>query len=77
MACYVIVKRVYWGIINDNEGKKTFHQKTGLCIEECGFWLDLSGMLGASPDGLIGKDALLEIECPFTQKDSTIEEAVC
>ena len=32
-------------------------------------------MLGASPDGLIGKKALLE-KCPFTQRDSTIEEAV-
>ena len=65
------------GIINENEGKKALYRKTGLCIEKCGIWLDLSGMLGASPDGLIGKDVLLEIKCPFTQKESTIEEAVC
>ena len=65
-----------WGITNDNEGKKAFQQKTDLCIEECGIWLEASGMLGASPDGLIGKDALLEVKCPFPQRDSTIEEAV-
>lgn len=33
-------------------------------------------MLGASPDGLIGKNGLLEIKCPFTHKDNTIAEAV-
>jgi len=33
-------------------------------------------MLGASPDGLVGRNALLEVKCPFTQRDSTIEEAV-
>ena len=33
-------------------------------------------MLGASPDGLVGRNALLEVKCPFTQRDCTIEEAV-
>ena len=33
-------------------------------------------MLGASPDGLVGRNALLEVKCPFTQRDSSIEEAV-
>lgn len=32
------------------------------------YWLQLSGMLGASPDGLVGKNALLEVKCPFTQR---------
>ena len=53
-----------------------FQQITNLCIEEYGLWLHLSGMLGASPDGLVGRNALLEVKCPFTQRDSTIEEAV-
>ena len=33
-------------------------------------------MLGASPDGLEGRNALLEVKCPFTQRDCTKEEAV-
>ena len=58
-----------------------FQQKTNLCIEESGLWLHLSGhsggeMLGAYPDGLVGRNALLEVKCPFTQRDFTIEEAV-
>ena len=70
------VQAINWGIINESEAKKVFQQKTNLCIEESGLWLHLSGMLGASPDGLVGRNALLEVKCPFTQRDSTIEEAV-
>ena len=70
------MQAINWGIINENEAKKVFQQKTHLCVEESGLWLQLSGMLGASLDGLIGKNALLEVKCPFTQRDSTIEEAV-
>lgn len=45
-------------------------------MEESGHWLQLPGMLGACPDGLVGKNVLLEVKCPFTQRDSTIKEAV-
>lgn len=70
------VQAINWGITNENEAKKVFEQKTQIYVEESGFWLQLSGMLGASPDGLIGANGLLEIKCPFTQRDNTIEEAV-
>ena len=70
------VQAINWGIINENEAKKMFQQKTKLCVEESGIWLELLGMLGASPDGLVGRDALVEVKCPFTQRDCTIEEAV-
>ena len=53
-----------------------FQQKTHLCVEESGLWLQLSGMPSAYPNGLVGKNALLEVKCPFMQRDSTIEEAV-
>jgi exodeoxyribonuclease (lambda-induced) len=32
-------------------------------VTECGFF-DLSDNAGASPDGLVGEDAILEIKCP-------------
>ena len=70
------VQAINWGIINEEEAKKAFQEKSGLPVQESGIWLQLEGMLGASPDGLIGANGLLEIKCPFSQKDSTIEEAV-
>jgi hypothetical protein len=32
--------------------------------------------LGASPDGLIDEDSIIEIKCPFSARDLTVEEAV-
>ena len=70
------VHTVQWGIINESEGKKAFEQKAGVMVEESGLWLETSGILGASPDGLVGSNALLEVKCPLTQRDCTISEAV-
>lgn len=39
-----------------------YEDKTGNLVIESGFWKD--GWLGASPDGLINDDGLLEIKCP-------------
>lgn len=70
------VQAINWVIINENEAKKMFEQKTNLCVEESVIWLELFGMLGTSPDGLAGRNALLEVKRPFTQRDCTIEEAM-
>lgn len=39
-----------------------YEDKTGNLVIESGFWK--GGWLGASPDGLINDDGLLEIKCP-------------
>ena len=39
-------------------------------------WLHHSGVLSASPDGLVGEDSVLEAKCPYTHRDLTIEEAI-
>ena len=39
-------------------------------------WLDESGVLGASPDGLVGEDHVLEPKCSYTFRDASIEEAL-
>ena len=45
-------------------------------VQNSGLWLTTSGILGASPDGLIADNGILEIKCPFTQRNMTVEEAV-
>ena len=41
-----------------------------------GLWLADSGILGTSPDGLVGETDIIEVKCPFHWKDHTVEEAV-
>ena len=55
---------------------KAFTASTGLVPVQTGVWLHESGVLGASPDGLVGDDAVLECKCPYTHRTKTIAEAV-
>ena len=41
-----------------------------------GIWFHSSGILGASPDGLVDDETALESKCPYTERNLTIEEAV-
>ena len=70
------VKAVAWGVTNEAEAIKTFTAKTHLEVVETGLWLDESGVLGASPDGLVGEDHVLEAKCSYTFRDASIEEAL-
>lgn len=65
-----------WGVSNENEAVKAFEQSTGLKVQETGLWLDSSGVVGASPDELIGRNSVLEVKCPYTHRNSTIAEAL-
>ena len=70
------VKAVQYEVYNESDAINTFRLKTGLDVGETGVWLHHSGVLGASPDGLVGEDSVLEAKCPYTHRDLTIEEAI-
>lgn len=55
-----------WGIDNEPLARLRYELLTENIVEECGFFTHESLMAGASPDGLIGEDGLLEIKCPNT-----------
>ena len=69
------VQAISWGIANEAEAVKAFETATAMNVKETGLWLHLSGILGVSPDGLVGEDALLEAKCPFKEGNLTFEEA--
>ena len=46
-----------------------------MCPYFLGIWLDPSGVLGASPDGVVD-GRLLEVKCPYSARDMTITQAV-
>ena len=70
------VKAVQWGVNNEEEALKAFTKLTGKTVQETGIWLDSSGILGASPDGIVDDQTVLEAKCPYTERNLTIEEAV-
>ena len=70
------VKAVAWGVTNETEAIKTFAARTDLDVVENGVWLDESGALGASPDGLVGEEHVLEAKCSYTHRNESIEDAL-
>jgi hypothetical protein len=48
---------------------------TGLC--SCGLFVDIEKtFLGASPDGLVDLDSIVEIKCPFAARNTDIKTAI-
>ncbi len=65
-----------WGVDNEPLAKKAYERHRNTAVMEVGFVQHPRiAMAGASPDGLVGKDGLLEIKCPSTKEHlRTIEE---
>ena len=56
-----------WGTETEPQARLAYEFLTGRDVEECGFYLHPEiERSGASPDGLVGDDGLLEIKCPNT-----------
>jgi predicted phage-related endonuclease len=54
-----------WGLLQEQPAKERYEEVTGNFIQPCGFALHGSiPFFGASPDGLLGDDGLVEIKCP-------------
>jgi len=52
-------------------------QATGMDVADCGLFIDEKyPFLGATPDGLLGEDGLVEIKCPSAAQNLTPEEAI-
>lgn len=56
-----------WGTETEPQAREAYEFFTGETVEETGFVLHPSiEHFGASPDGLVGQDGLIEIKCPNT-----------
>jgi putative phage-type endonuclease len=56
-----------WGTDTEPMAREAYEMTHGGYVEEVGFLIHPSiPMTGASPDGLIGEDGMLEIKCPNT-----------
>lgn len=45
-------------------------------VTPTGLWLDECGYLGASPDGFIGDNDIVEVKCPYKYQESSLLEGI-
>lgn len=55
-----------WGIDHEDEARAIYATITGKEVAETGLVKHATAKAGASPDGLVGNDGLIEIKCPNT-----------
>lgn len=62
-----VSREMQWGIDNEPNAIACYENETGAFVVGCGL-IDhpAISMSGASPDGLVGDDGLIEIKCPST-----------
>lgn len=58
---------------HENDAIKAYEVIKGMeigSVKRCGLYISLeNGIIGASPDGLVGDDGLIEVKCPYTLQD--------
>ena len=70
---------ILWGVEQEAHARTAYEAKTGVLVVETGFIPHGTiAMSGASPDGLVNDDGLVEIKCPITAThlDTLLFEAV-
>jgi putative phage-type endonuclease len=56
-----------WGVITEALARQAYEMKAKVLVDKTGFWKHPTiKWLGASPDGLVGEDGIVEIKCPNT-----------
>ncbi|XP_052216974.1 uncharacterized protein LOC127881783 isoform X3 [Dreissena polymorpha] len=82
---------VQWGVTHEQVCIAEYCKVGGVAVRPTGIWLHESGVLGASPDGFVegvfrglvhqqhGQATcsadIIEVKCPYTARDMTIQEA--
>ncbi|KAF4526833.1 hypothetical protein B566_EDAN015786, partial [Ephemera danica] len=65
-----------YGKINESRAIERFTAETGIEVSECGLFVSLeNGCLGASPDGLVGSNAIVEVKCIPSVKEIGLRAA--
>ncbi|XP_050548926.1 uncharacterized protein LOC126910414 isoform X2 [Daktulosphaira vitifoliae] len=66
-----------YGKVNEKKAKTLFEKRMDIQIIQCGIFIDENlNFLAAQPDGLVEKDGIVEIKCPFNAKEMTPENAI-
>ena len=70
------MRAVQWGKNNESTARDLYSELQEVEVQQRGLFLHTSGILAASPDGLVSDSKVIEIKCPFSLRDKSITSAV-
>lgn len=71
------VASIAHGVENEKLALQQLEQQEKIIIEPCGLFVDRKyAFIGATPDGIIGEDTIVEVKCPVMAFKKGIEQAI-
>lgn len=68
---------IHFGLENEENARRDIVAKLGIKIVPCGLFIDQEiPYLGASPDGLIDDDGIVEIKCPYSAQNADLDKVI-
>lgn len=63
-------KAVQWGILHERAAIKGYEKARDVTVQPSGLWLHKHGFCGASPDGIVDENLIIEVKCPFSCRNA-------
>lgn len=57
-----------WGVAHEEFALTLYCEATSVEVRKSGIWLHESGLIGASPDGIVNDKKIVEVKCPYTAR---------
>lgn len=71
------LKEIEHGNTNEHKAIRALEELERVSIDKCGLFIDVKNYcLGASPDGLIGQNGIVEVKCPYSIYGQNIDDAI-
>nr|XP_012139969.1 PREDICTED: uncharacterized protein LOC105662418 [Megachile rotundata] len=68
---------IKWGKEKEILARQELEEILGIKINECGLFIDSEfPYFGASPDGIVGEDTIVEIKCPYAARQMSPTDAI-
>ena len=75
--CMGGVRAIGYGVQHEADAAQQYSRISNHQVIDAGLFLHRNGILGASPDGVISSDRLVEFKCPFTFRNSlSLDEVI-
>jgi len=60
-------------LTNETSGINVLEQEQNVNVVSTGLWLLNNGVLGASPDGFVNSEYIVEIKCPWKYRNKSLD----
>ncbi|KAE9522214.1 hypothetical protein AGLY_017396 [Aphis glycines] len=67
---------VQGGVSNEINSIKVLEENENVKVVPTGLWLSNNGFLGASPDGLVNYNYIVEVKCPWKYRNKNLETEI-